>query len=243
MFRTLANPQAFMRWSAWAAPLAGALAAALFAIGLPWALIFSPPDRLHNEMVRIMYVHVPAAWWAMAIYAFMTVASVTFLVWRHALADLAAKAAAPIGAAFSGLCLITGALWGSRAWGAWWAWEARLTAMLILFLFYLGYLAVRAAVEDEEKAGALSAIVCLAGFINLPIIHFSVDWWTTLHQTSSFFRREEEKPGIDSAMLGPLFVMAGAYAATAASLALFTVRAAIYKKRVRVAQQRRLRTA
>ena len=241
MFTTLANPQAFMRWSAWAMPLAGLLAAGLFLIGLPWALQWSPPDRLHNEMVRIMYVHVPAAWWSLGLYAFMAGASLTALVWKHALADVAAKAAAPIGAAFAGLCLITGSMWGARAWGTWWAWEGRLTSMLILFLFYLAYIAVRAAIEDEEKAGKLAAIICLAGFVNLPIIHFSVNWWTTLHQPSSFLRSGGST--VDPSMQGPLFTMAGAYAATAAALIFAGMRANVFRRRALAARQRRLRSA
>ncbi len=238
MLSTFANPARFMSFSAWAAPLFAALAAVLFAIGLPWGLGASPADYQQGETVRIMYVHVPAAWWSMGIYAFMGVASFVSLVWRHALADVAARAAAPIGATFAGLCLVTGSLWGAPTWGTWWEWDGRMTSMLILFLIYLGYLALWAAVEDEEKAGRLAAILCLVGLINLPIIKFSVDWWSTLHQPASVFRADG--PTIDPAMLGPLFTMAGAYAALFAALLLVGMRTAIHRRRV---ESQRLRSA
>lgn len=238
MLSTFANPARFMSFSAWAAPLFAALAAVLFAIGLPWGLGASPADYQQGETVRIMYVHVPAAWWSMGVYAFMGVASFVSLVWRHALADVAARAAAPIGATFAGLCLVTGSLWGAPTWGTWWEWDGRMTSMLILFLIYLGYLALWAAVEDEEKAGRLAAILCLVGLINLPIIKFSVDWWSTLHQPASVFRADG--PTIDPAMLGPLFTMAGAYAALFAALLLVGMRTAIHRRRV---ESQRLRSA
>jgi heme exporter protein C len=236
MFSYLANPARFMKFSAWAAPAFGVLAAALFAIGLPWALKFSPPDYQQGETVRIMYVHVPAAWWSLGIYAFMGVASLVGLVWRHALADVAARAAAPIGATFAGLCLITGSLWGAPTWGTWWEWDGRLTSMLVLFIIYLGYLALWSAIEDEERAARLAAILCLVGLVNLPIVHFSVAWWSTLHQPASVFRRGGS--AVDASMLGPLFTMAGAYAALFAALLFANMRAAIHRRRVEAARLR-----
>ncbi len=238
MLSTFANPARFMSFSAWAVPLFAALAAVLFAIGLPWGLGASPADYQQGETVRIMYVHVPAAWWSMGVYAIMGVASFVSLVWRHALADVAARAAAPIGATLAGLCLVTGSLWGAPTWGTWWEWDGRMTSMLILFLIYLGYLALWAAVEDEEKAGRLAAILCLVGLVNLPIIKFSVDWWSTLHQPASVFRADG--PTIDPAMLGPLFTMAGAYASLFAALLLVGMRTAIHRRRV---ESQRLRSA
>ncbi|MES1157299.1 MAG: heme ABC transporter permease [Alphaproteobacteria bacterium] len=241
MFDALANPQRFMAFSAWATLALGLLAAVLFAVGIPWALVYSPADYLQGESARIMYVHVPAAWWALMIYGFMGVASLIGLVWRHALADVAARAAAPIGATFAGLCLITGSIWGAPTWGTWWEWDGRLTSMLVLFITYLGYLALWAAVEDEAKAARLAAILCLVGVINLPIVHFSVTWWSTLHQPASVFR-----PGgssIDPSMLAPLLTMAGAYAALFGALLLANMRAAIYRRRTEAAMARRARSA
>jgi len=236
MLSYLANPARFMAFSAWTAPLFGAAALALSAIGLPWALWFSPGDYQQGETVRIMYLHVPAAWWSLAIYAFMGGASFVGLVWRHALADVAARAAAPIGATFAAICLVTGSLWGAPTWGTWWEWDGRLTSMLVLFLIYLGYLALWGAIEDEEKAARMAAILCLVGLINLPIIKFSVDWWSTLHQPASIMRAEGS--AIDDSMLGPLFTMAGAYLALAAALTLANMRASVRRRRVESARLR-----
>ena len=230
MLSTLANPARFMDFSAWAAPIFGVLAAALFAVGLPWGLLYSPADYQQGETVRIMYVHVPAAWWSLGIYAFMGGASFVGLVWRHALADVAARAAAPIGATFAGLCLVTGSLWGAPTWGTWWEWDGRLTSMLILFVIYLGYIALWSAIDDEEKAARLAAILCLVGLVNLPIIKFSVEWWSTLHQPASVLRAEGS--AVHPAMLGPLLTMAGAYAALFGALLMVNMRAAIHRRRV-----------
>ncbi|MEZ6024473.1 MAG: heme ABC transporter permease [Hyphomonadaceae bacterium] len=236
MFAAFANPARFMAFSAWAMPVLAVLALALFVVGLPWGLGLSPADYQQGDTVRIMYVHVPAAWWSLGIYAFMGVASLIGLVWRHALADVAARAAAPIGATFAGLCLVTGSLWGAPTWGTWWEWDGRLTSMLVLFVIYLGYLALWSAVEDEEKAARLAAVLCLAGLVNLPIVHFSVEWWSTLHQPASILR--PGGPSIDGSMLGPLFTMAGAYAALFGALLLMNMRAAIYRRRVEAARLR-----
>lgn len=219
-----------MDFSAWAAPLCAAIAAALFAVGVPWGLLYSPAEQFQGETVRIMYVHVPAAWWSLGIYAFMGGASFVSLVWRHALADVAARAAAPIGATFAAVCLVTGSIWGAPTWGTWWEWDGRLTSMLVLFVIYLGYIALWAAIDDEERAGKLAAILCLAGLINLPIIKFSVDWWSTLHQPASVFRAGGSS--IAPAMMGPLMTMAGAYLFLFAALTLANMRASIHRRRV-----------
>jgi heme exporter protein C len=234
MLSAFANPARFMALSSWAAPLLAALAALLFAIALPWGLFNSPADYQQGETVRIMYVHVPAAWWSMGIYAMMGAASFISLVWRHALADVAARAAAPIGAVFAGLCLVTGSLWGAPTWGTWWEWDGRLTSMLVLFIIYLGYIALWSAIEDEERAGRLAAILCLVGLVNLPIIKFSVDWWSTLHQPASVFRAEGSS--IHPSMMGPLMTMAGAYATLFGTLLLYNMRAAVHRKRVVMAR-------
>jgi len=236
MLTRYANPERFMGLSAWLMPLLAAIAAILFAIGLPWALMFSPPDYVQGESARIMYVHVPAAWWALGMYVAMGVASVMSLVWRHLLADVAAKAMAPVGCVFAALCLITGSIWGKPTWGTWWVWDARLTSMLVLFLIYVGYLALWAAVEDEAKAARLAAILCLVGLINIPIIKFSVDWWFTLHQPASILRSGGS--GIHPDMQGPLFTMAFAFAFAAAAVTMAYMRAEIYRRRA-AAQRRR----
>ncbi|MDZ4689977.1 heme ABC transporter permease [Terricaulis sp.] len=236
MLTYLANPARFMAFSAWAAPLFFGLAVIAFAVGLPWALAFSPADYQQGETVRIMYVHVPAAWWSMGVYAFMGVASFVGLVWRHSLADVAARAAAPIGATFAAVCLVTGSLWGAPTWGTWWEWDGRLTSMLALFIIYLGYIALWSAMDDEEKAARLAAILCLVGLINLPIIKFSVDWWSTLHQPASIMRSGGS--AIHPSMLGPLLTMAGAYLALFAALLMMNMRAAIFRRRVEAARMR-----
>ena len=241
MIQAFANPERFMAFSAWAAPACAVVTAALFVIGAPWALIYSPADYLQGESARIMYVHVPAAWWALGIYVMMAGASFVSVVWRHALADLAARAAAPVGATFAGLCLITGSLWGAPTWGTWWEWDGRLTSMLVLFLIYLGYLALWAAVEDEQKAGRLAAILCLVGLVNIPIVHFSVEWWSTLHQGASVFRPGGS--GIHPTMLAPLMTMAGAYFALFVTLTLYGMRAAVHRRRVESALMRQARAA
>lgn len=236
MLAYFANPERFMRLSAWTSPACAAMSALLFAVGLPWSLAFSPADYQQGETVRIMYVHVPAAWLSLGVYTFMTSASFVGLVWRHALADVAARAAAPIGAAFAGLCLLTGSLWGAPTWGTWWEWDGRLTSMLVLFVTYLGYLALWASIEDEEKAARLAAILCLAGFVNIPVVHFSVDWWSTLHQPASIIRSGGSS--VHPSMMGPLFTMAGAYVFLFAALLLLNMRAAVHRRRVEATRLR-----
>ncbi|TPW04421.1 MAG: cycZ [Alphaproteobacteria bacterium] len=213
MLAWFANPERFMRLSAWALPLATTIALVLFAIGLPWALLFSPADFRQGDSVRIMFVHVPAAWWALGIYVFMGVASLMGLVWKHALADVAARAAAPIGAAYAALCLVTGSFWGATTWGTWWEWDARMTSMLVLFL----------------------------GLINIPIVHFSVDWWNSLHQTASILRTGGS--AMDPSMLRPLLVVAFAYFAGFIALLFAGMRAQVFRRRALAAAMRRARAA
>src|SRR5437868_5161119 len=180
-----ANPTRFMRLSAAALPWLGRLTAVLLAAGLFLALFVAPPDYQQGETVRIMFIHVPAAWMALFVYATMALSSAVALVWRHPLAELAAREAAPIGAGFTFACLVTGSLWGQPMWGTWWVWDARLTSVLVLFFLYLGYLALVHAFEDETRGARAGAILALVGVVNLPIIKFSVDWWNTLHQPAS----------------------------------------------------------
>ncbi|HYZ40820.1 MAG TPA: heme ABC transporter permease CcmC, partial [Stellaceae bacterium] len=205
----LANPARFMRisgkvlpWSAWATGVS-------VAVGLYWSLIVAPADYQQGDTVRIMYLHVPAAWMALSGYLFVAVASAVALVWRHPLAEVAARAAAPIGAAFTFVCLATGSLWGRPMWGTWWVWDARLTSVLILFFLYLGYIALVNAFDDPSRGGKAGSVLALVGVVNLPIIKFSVDWWNTLHQPASVIRIGG--PTIAISMLAPLLVMATAF--------------------------------
>ncbi len=184
MIAFLANPARFMAVSRPLAPVLGAVAAVLIAVGV-WTGLHVPPDYQQGDTVKIMFVHVPAAITAMSAYAALGVASFFGLVFRHSLADAAAKAVAPIGAAFTFLGLVTGSLWGRPEWGAWWVWDARLTSFLILFLVYLAYMAVHSAFDDEQKGARMAAILGLVGLVMLPIVHFSVTWWNSLHQGST----------------------------------------------------------
>jgi heme exporter protein C len=206
MLTRLANPARFMRASGAVLPWLGIASAAVLAIGLVWSLVFAPPDYQQGESVRIMFIHVPAAWMALSVYLFMAAASAAALVWRHPLADIAAQAAAPVGAGFTLVCLATGSLWGRPMWGAWWVWDARLTSVLVLFFLYLGYIALANAFDDASRGARAGALLAIVGVVNLPIIKFSVDWWNTLHQPASVFRFGG--PTIAISMLLPWFVMA-----------------------------------
>jgi heme exporter protein C len=226
----LANPDRFDRAARVAAPWTGAAAGLLLAAGIYFALFNSPPDYQQGESVRIMYVHVPAAWMALLCYTAMAVASATGFIWKHPLADVAAKSTAPIGAAFTFLALVTGSLWGKPMWGTWWAWDARLTSVLILFFMYLGYMALWSAIEDKTRAARIAAIACIAGFINVPIIKFSVDWWNSLHQPASVIR--SGGPTIHPDLLTPLLFMGVAYTLLFVALLLTSMRAEIAERRI-----------
>lgn len=230
MLTALANPARFMAVSRVLAPVMGVASLTLFAIGLPLA-VSAPPDYQQGDTVLIMFVHVPAAWMGLFAYACLGGASLSGLVWRHALADAAAKAAAPLGAAFTGLALVTGALWGQPMWGTWWVWDARLTSVLVLLLLYLGYMALHAAIEEEQKAARAAAILALVGLINLPIVKFSVDWWNTLHQPASVFRAGGS--ALDPAFQPALYVMGLAYLTAFGALWLVRIRAEVWRRRAR----------
>jgi heme exporter protein C len=177
-----------------------------------------------------MFLHVPAAWLAMMGWTVMTVAALGTLVWRHPLADMAGKAAAPIGAAFTLICLITGSLWGRPMWGTYWVWDARLTSVFVLFLMYLGVVALWRTIDDPTRAGRAAAILTLVGAINIPIIKFSVDWWATLHQPASVFRLDG--PTIHPSLLWPLMVMALGFTILFFALHLNAMRTEIWRRRV-----------
>ena len=236
MWSYFANPERFDRLARTLIPILAGLSVILFVIGLPCALVFSPPDYQQSETVRIMYVHVPAAWLAMFAYAGLGISSFDYFVWRHNLADVAAQAIAPLGAAFAFLCLVTGALWGKPMWGAWWVWDARLTSMLVLFLLYLGYMALRGAIEDEKLSARAGAILAMAGLINLPIIKFSVDWWNSLHQPASVFRFDG--PTIDPSQLWPLLVMALAFTVLFMTITVMRMRTVLVQKRAAALERR-----
>jgi heme exporter protein C len=209
----------------WAATLV------LFAVGLYGALVSAPPDYQQGEAVRIMYVHVPAAWMALFVYTVMALASAVAIVFRHPLADAAAKVAAPIGAVFCFLALVTGSLWGRPIWNTWWVWDARLTSMFVLFLLYLGYIAVWQAIDEPHRAAMIARIVALVGFINVPIVKYSVNWWNSLHQDASVFRLNG--PTIAPSMLWPLLVMALAYTLLFVALQLVAMRSEIAARKLR----------
>ena len=228
MFASLANPHRFMAFSRIATPWLGFVAASLIVMGL-WMGAVAPPDYQQGETVRIMFVHVPAAWAAMLAYACLGGASFFSLVFRHALADSAAKAAAPLGAAFTFMALVTGSLWGRPMWGTWWVWDARLTSVLVLFLLFIGYIALRASIDDETKAGRAGAILALVGLINLPIIKFSVDWWNTLHQGESIFR--SGGPTLAPVYLVPLAIVGLGYSMAFGALWLARTRAEVWRRR------------
>ena len=226
-----ANPANFLRLARIGIPLAGGLSAVLFAVGLWLVFAGSPADYQQGETVKIMYVHVPAAWLGMASYSLMALSALGTLVWRHPLADVSAKALAPIGAAFTLLCLVTGSLWGKPMWGTWWVWDARLTSVLVLFLMYAGIMALWNAFEDPARAGRAVAVLTLVGFVNIPIVKFSVDWWNTLHQPASVIRLDG--PTIHPSMLTPLLVMAFAFTALLVALHMMGMRNEILARRIR----------
>ena len=231
---SLANPAKFLALSARLLPWLAANAAILLAAGLYLAFFVAPPDYQQGDSVRIMFVHVPSAWLAMFCYALMAVSALGVLVWRHPLADVSAKAAAPLGAGFTLIALVTGSIWGKPMWGAWWVWDARLTSVLVLFVMYLGLIALWRAFDDPARAGRLAAVLVLVGFANIPIIKFSVDWWNTLHQPASVLRLDG--PTIHPSMLWPLLVMAAGFTLLFLALHLAAMRAEIFRRRVRTAE-------
>jgi len=228
----LANPKRFMDVSARVLPWIAGAAALLIGAGLYLSLFVVPPERVQGDTVRIMFLHVPAAWTAMMAYGLMALSSFIGLVNRHPLADVAAKEAAPLGALFTALALVTGSLWGKPMWGTYWVWDARLTSFLLLLFIYLGYIALWNAIEDETRAARAAAILALVGAVNLPIIKFSVDWWNTLHQGESIFRTNG--PTISPIFLWPLFIMAAGYTMLFACLWIIRIRTEILRRRGRV---------
>ena len=230
MFDYLANPTRFVRIAnAVLRPLA-VLGALLIAGGLYYGLLASPADYQQGETVRIMYVHVPAAWLASMGYVALGLCGLFYLVWRHPLADVALRAIAPVGALFAFLTLVTGAFWGKPMWGAWWVWDARLTSMLILFFFYLGVIALADGFDRRERGSKPAALLALVGLINVPIVKFSVDWWNTLHQPASLLR--SGGVAIDSAMLTPLLMMLAGFHCYFAVIVIWRMKAQLVERRI-----------
>ncbi|MFZ4541399.1 MAG: heme ABC transporter permease CcmC [Rickettsiales bacterium] len=233
-----ASPAQFARVSTTAQPVATAIAVLCGVLGLYLGLCVAPDDYQQGAMVKLMYIHVPAAWMASACYGFMAVMSASFLIWRHTLADVLAREAAPIGAVFTLICLITGMLWGKPTWGAYWVWDARLTSMLVLLLLYMGYLGIAMSGDHSERVKVASAWIALIGAINLPIIKYSVEWWSSLHQGASILRADG--PSIDPSMLQPLLLMIVAFTALFVSLLLVRADTALKSVKLRRLQIQRI---
>jgi heme exporter protein C len=215
------------------------LTSALMLVGLWFAFFNSPADYQMGDTVRIMYVHVPAAWLSQFVYATMTVSAFGTLIWRHPLADVSMKAAAPLGATFTAMALFTGALWGRPTWGTFWEWDGRMTSTLILFFIYLGIVALWRAFDDQLRAARVVAVFTLVGAINIPIIKFSVDWWSTLHQPASVLRADG--PTMPGSILTPLFVMFFAFTFLFATLQLVAMHTEVRKRRVATLERRAAR--
>jgi heme exporter protein C len=232
---SLANPTRFLVLVDRIVPWLMVLTAILLGAGLYLAFFVAPPDYQQGETARIMFIHVPSAWLGMFGYMLIAASALGTLIWRHPLADVSAKTAAPIGATFTFIALVTGSLWGKPMWGTYWVWDARLTSVLVLFLLYLGLIALWNAIEEPGRAGRAAAILALVGALNVPIIHYSVEWWNTLHQPASVFR--VGGPTIDPSLLAPLLVMAVAFTLVFVLLHLIAMRAEILRRRVRALQQ------
>jgi heme exporter protein C len=231
-----ANPRRFEQIARAVGPWLATTGALLAAIGLWRGLFASPPDYLQGEMVRVMYVHVPAAWLGLAGYLGMAAAALAALVWRHPLADVAVRAIAPAGALFAFLCLVTGSLWGRPTWGTWWVWDGRLTSMLVLFLLYLGVIALIHGFDDRMRGMRAGGVLAIVGTINLPIIKYSVEWWNTLHQPASI---RLTGTTIDASMLWPLLLAALGFTLLFAAIVLMRMRALIAEQRLAVRRRRR----
>lgn len=228
-FSQIAHPGQFLRWSRFVLLPLAVLTAIAFAIGLWLSFFGSPEDYQMGDMVRVMYVHVPNAWLSQFVYVAMAISALGTLVWRHPLADVANKAAAPLGAVFTALALYTGSLWGRPTWGTYWEWDGRMTSTLVLLFIYLGIIALWRSFDDQLRAGRIVAVVTLVGAINIPIIKFSVDWWNTLHQPASVFTADG--PKMPGSILAPLLVMMLAFTLLFTLLQTIRMRTEILRRR------------
>jgi heme exporter protein C len=227
-FHKFASPKHFYSLSGRLVPWLTVLTLLLMVSGLYLGLFVAPPDYQQGQSYRIMFVHVPSAWMSLFVYTFMAVLSGIYLIWNIKLADVMIRSSAALGASFTFLALATGSLWGKPMWGAWWVWDARLTSELILLFLYLGYMALVAAVEDPRNAGRAGAVLLLVGVVNIPIIHYSVEWWNTLHQGPTVTKFD--KPSIHPSMLWPLLLMAGAFQFYYFTVSLVRARAEVLER-------------
>jgi len=230
----LANPARFRRFSERVLPFLSVVTGLAVLVGLYWGLVVAPPDYQQGETVRIMFIHVPAATLAMAGYLLLAALGASLLVWRHPLAALMARAAAPVGATYTAIGLITGSLWGRPMWGTYWVWDARLTSFLLLFFLYLGHIALSRAYDDADRGDRAAAILALVGAINVPVIKFSVDWWNTLHQPASIMRLGG--PSIHPSFLFPLLWMMATFALLFVLLVLVRTDTEIDRRRLEAAE-------
>ena len=226
-----ANPGRFLRLSGAVLPWLAGAAVLVLGVGLAWGLLLAPADWQQGDSARIMFIHVPAAQLALGGYLALALCSLAAIVWRHPLADLAAAEIGPVGAGFTALCLATGSIWGKPMWGTWWVWDARLTSVLILFFLYLGHVALVRAFDEPERGYRAGAILALVGVVNLPIIKFSVDWWSTLHQPASITL--SGAPAMHLSMLLPLAVCSLGFTLAFAAIVLARTRAAVLERRLR----------
>ena len=221
--KRLDAPEQFFRFAGRLAPGLGWGSLVLLGVGLYGALVLAPPDAQQGEGYRIIFIHVPSAWMSLFVYVVMAGAGAVGLVWNSGVAYALARASAPFGASFTFLALATGALWGKPMWGAWWVWDARLTSELILLFLYLGVIGLQAAIEDRRMGSRAAAMLAIVGVVNIPIIHFSVQWWNTLHQGPTVTKLSA--PSIHWSMLVPLLVMAAAFTLHYLSVLLMRARA------------------
>ncbi len=238
MIFKLANPLKFQKFTEKFQPVTIHLALFLLVIGLFFSFFNSPPDYLQGETVRIMYIHVPCAWFSLMIYSIIVICSISSLVLRHTLADLISRSCAPIGACFTIATLVTGSIWGKPTWGTWWVWDARLTSVLILFIIYLGLIIINNSYDDKSKADKYASILAVVGAVNLPIIKWSVNWWSTLHQPASISKLSS--PSIDPSMLVPLFIMTFSFFFFFISILLIRLKGEIIQRKIDVIKYNRV---
>lgn len=227
-YQHLASPKYFYIWSGRLLPWLAGITAILMGIGLFWGLVIAPADYQQGDSYRIIFIHVPSAWMSLFIYTVMASAGAIALIWRVKVAEVIGSASAPLGASFTLLALVTGSLWGKPMWGTWWVWDARLTSELVLLFLYLGYMALQSAIEDPRQAARAAAILALVGVVDLPIIHYSVEWWNTLHQGPTVTKFDA--PSIHWSMLVPLLIMAVAFMTYYATLLLIRTRAELLER-------------
>jgi heme exporter protein C len=226
-----ASPKHFYTLAGTLVPWLAVLTTILLGIGLYFGLFVAPADYQQGESYRIMFIHVPAAWMSMFIYVMLAGAGAVGLIWNVKLAEMFATTSAPIGASFTFLALVTGSLWGKPMWGAWWVWDARLTSELLLFFLYIGFMALQAAIDDPRRASRAGALLALVGVVNIPVIHFSVQWWNTLHQPASISAiNKMGAPSIHPSMLYPLLIMALAFNVFYFVVVLLRMRAEILQR-------------